>query len=756
LIHFYKRYKFNMDATKTALGKLIARRRLEGGEFSYVLVSTGETVSGKKAAYTLLKENQPEDFEKFKSDCQADGEDDAAFDARCQKMVPVLPYEEKAEDMEVDDADKSGKKGITVDELFTLVSVSNVDKKTKEEEVSAFLQKFDGVEKVKKFFAPKFVKKQQGQRQNRPTFSGTYNVTFRDAESASKFLAKPDDEMKLKEKVLTRQLLKRSVQQRVIRSQFGGGAFHHNRLINVVPIASDKEDKTVLVSGLGKQDDKEIQEFFLNGESKPEGVASVKTVHYKFGSTDKVLGYLLTFGSKASCDKFVEEAAAAKIKFKEKEMRCQIPSKIKQDLVKKLSANNLTTDEGLDMKIVLLKLNHGVANVIAEDKIKEMFKNVSSVEFVTQFPVTATIVTMSTADAASKAISDPPTDLPSIANPCTLMSLEEYKQMREQILESSAERLERLDEKYKVIKEAVDVSGNTITITDNDRPDKETKKAKKEKVEKQKKAEKAEAKPNVIVVADTPKNPMLAKRKNRGPGAFDCFVGVAGFQTKIKNMGQATDMDICNYFIHNHKDVVDVKFFDWSKVVFAKFKNAAAAERFIGLNYVMFYGIDLTLVDIEAFLKKRTQPQKEEMSKILLNKKFNDVKLRSEGGGDSNGVQGGNPQVELAAFASKQAGAGIRKKFIEQLNLNEADVGQPNWVKEPKGFKARIQVKLEENAIGYLVKKWNEMDITVEGETVSAALTESKGGIKRSAGMNKARFGQGGRKKAKFNMNEEY
>merc|ERR1711872_225635 len=75
----------------------------------------------------------------------------------------------------------------------------------------------------------------------------------------------------------------------------------------------------------------------------------------------------------------------------------------------KLSANNLTTDEGLDMKIVLLKLNHGVANVIAEDKIKEMFKNISSVEFVTQFPVT-----MSTADAASKAISDPLTDLPPI------------------------------------------------------------------------------------------------------------------------------------------------------------------------------------------------------------------------------------------------------------------------------------------------------------------------------------------------------
>merc|ERR1711867_11775 len=73
-----------------------------------------------------------------------------------------------------------------------------------------------------------------------------------------------------------------------------------------------------------------------------------------------------------------------------------------------------TENEGLDMEIVMLKLNPGVTNVIAEDMIKEVFKNVSSVKFVTQFPVTATIVTMSTADVASKAISDPLTDLPPI------------------------------------------------------------------------------------------------------------------------------------------------------------------------------------------------------------------------------------------------------------------------------------------------------------------------------------------------------
>ena len=53
--------------------------------------------------------------------------------------------------------------------------------------------------------------------------------------------------------------------------------------------------------------------------------------------------------------------------------------------------------------------------------------------------------------------------------------------------------------------------------------------------------------------------------------AFDTFIGVSfhifemlwkvvkresqvrGFAQHIKNMGKASDMDVCNYFIHNHK-----------------------------------------------------------------------------------------------------------------------------------------------------------------------------------------------------------
>ena len=43
------------------------------------------------------------------------------------------------------------------------------------------------------------------------------------------------------------------------------------------------------------------------------------------------------------------------------------------------------------------------------------------------------------------------------------------------------------------------------------------------------------------------------------------------------------------------------------------------------------------------------------------------------------------------------------------------------WVKGSGGTdKARLHIKLEDSAIGYLVKKWNELEINVEGDAVTA------------------------------------
>ena len=97
--------------------------------------------------------------------------------------------------------------------------------------------------------------------------------------------------------------------------------------------------------------------------------------------------------------------------------------------------------------------------------------------------------------------------------------------------------------------------------------------------------------------------------------------------------------------------MADVKFFNWTEIVFAKFKSVEAAERFIGLrffiffsrialnvvssfSYHMFYGVDLALHDVVDFLKKKSDHQKEDVAKILLNKKFN--KSMMEGNGQAS------------------------------------------------------------------------------------------------------------------------
>ena len=58
-------------------------------------------------------------------------------------------------------------------------------------------------------------------------------------------------------------------------------------------------------------------------------------------------------------------------------------------------------------------------------------------------------------------------------------------------------------------------------------------------------------------------------------------------------------------------------------------------------------------------------------------------------------------------------------------------------------FKARITIKLDENAIGYLVKKWNALEITVDGEAVTAELTGAQAKeVKQEGGGGAAKRGR--------------
>ena len=75
----------------------------------------------------------------------------------------------------------------------------------------------------------------------------------------------------------------------------------------------------------------------------------------------------------------------------------------------------------------------------------------------------------------------------------------------------------------------------------------------------------------------------------------------------------------------------------------------------------------------------------------------------------------------------------LRDIFVSELHLSEGDVGQPNLVKTDQNqkFTARLPVKLELNAICYLVRKWNNLQINVRGETVSAQVATASNGVDR-------------------------
>ena len=203
-----------MGDAKQELSKVIVRRRLEGGEFSYVLKLGGEPLTGKKAVYTKFKELQPEVFQNIRETCSLTDESENAFDTRMLKLVPQLPFEED-ESMDVEGGNKKGRKKpelktpmktLAGGELNRVARVDIFDRKTKADEVEAhFCREFEGVVSVEK--APgQFGTGNQGYHQG-------YDVTFKEDKFATAFLEK--GELSYNEKKVLTRLLSSVVQEKV-------------------------------------------------------------------------------------------------------------------------------------------------------------------------------------------------------------------------------------------------------------------------------------------------------------------------------------------------------------------------------------------------------------------------------------------------------------------------------------------------------------------------------------------------------------
>ena len=224
----------------------------------------------------------------------------------------------------------------------------------------------------------------------------------------------------------------------------------------------------------------------------------------------------------------------------------------------------------------------------------------------------------------------------------------------------------------------------------------------------------------------TEKSSIITRRRNRGDSVWDLFVVVGELRPSNKSLGTPNDMDICNYFLQNHRDVKDVKFLSWTTVptiVIVKFASVPAAECFLSLDYVLFYGNEVTRNDVESFLKKKTEKQKDEVARLCLGKPY--ISLPKSGGAGG----GSDCQVELTGLTSRTPN--LRSLFISQLHLSEKDVGNPHWEAQNEKMKATFALKLEENAVDFLVKKWNQLEIDVGGEKVVAEVINSKRGVKR-------------------------
>ena len=520
----------------------------------------------------------------------------------CPAKTPLdnKEAEKKDEGQPVDEM----KQTRTAEQLRRVVRVDGVERSLGQDVVEDhFCREYEGVESV-----------------DRPIKGPSYDVTFKDENLANAFLEKKD--LKLQEKQLTAQLLMSFIQTKIIKRQLKLTVSQNQHLMACVPLEAGKEDSYLLVFGIGRPSEEELQKYFLSQKSGFEGIVSVKSVETIScdGPNGKLLGTLLQFESNAALVKFTQ---LKEVKYKGHTLRYKNMCEVIRNIQVQNKKANFVVDDGpntqqlADRRIVLLR-RKGEFDPVEEQILKAHFPDAKGMR---HFPVEQlTVLTFPSIAAAQQAVRAG--DECDLMKPVTVLMLAEYLEKRQEIMAEKSGRMEELKMKYENIKNNfVKVKGNTITITDPDpkpEPETGTKDTFKEAMEA------LVAKPGVALA-----NPILRKRVSRGPNAFDLFVGVKGFAQHIKSIGKVSDMDICNYFIHNHKDVADVRFVNWTDVIFAKFKSVGAAEQFITLNYHLFYGVELMLLDVPTFLAKtKKSDQQEDVAKILLGKKFNESMVK--------------------------------------------------------------------------------------------------------------------------------
>ena len=227
------------------------------------------------------------------------------------------------------------------EDLFLVVRVEGVDKKTPQDEVeSHFGREFEGVLKVERARDAMSM----GARRAPDKRHAAYDITFKEEKFCKAFL--DTAELKMGDQVLRSQLLSALIQSKILRRQLNLAFAHNFRLMACAPMEEGKEDSYLLVYGIGRPTDEELQEYFLGLESQFEGIVSAKTVVTGRGEEEgqgKMLGVLVKFESKVALEKFTQ---LKELKYKEQVVRFNLMGEVVKRNDVRLRKANYVVDDG--------------------------------------------------------------------------------------------------------------------------------------------------------------------------------------------------------------------------------------------------------------------------------------------------------------------------------------------------------------------------------------------------------------------------
>jgi len=627
-----------MQDLKLVLSKYIVRRRLDGGEFTYVFRPENLSVPGKKQILAVLKQDEKL-FSKLKEESEVMETDDSDFDSQILKVIPMLPYEDavktEAATIEKEPAANEDEKGEDDLDLKILGGTVPPHEFTRTVMVN-FHQKGVSLEVGENFLrkvAPQIMLRSHRSKKKVNHFRLTFNTEKESYEFCEKELeydGKP---------LVIRHFVRGNIKHKLLSSLISDLEFSRLKIAFWLKEQEQDLGKYIFaVIGL-KENTEEVRASFKTAKS-------FKAIHWlelrHTQHQNYFRGYLLEYEDKESADKFYDDHLKD-LETSNQPIYIQKVDDFMNCITDLTEVNNLGEDsEEADRKLVMIEHRtlQAVRNMFPSCKSISRTKNgvgrVRCAQFI--------IVEFETAANALEA-NGSTEGLNSMAH----VPMKEFFTMRSELMKRDAGRIAKTkapflkgiedkaaaysievkDDKIEVFEVGYDreseIKNKNKTAQTDGHGAKNSKNASTETQKKQNM--------RTFGTQTSNSNKKLAQRMNQvGLSQWDPFIVVTGIKPKNPNLGTPSQMDVCDYFIHNHKNVLDVKFLHMDErsghSVIVKFGSKESADRFLELDYVLFFGMELNRNLVNNYLKGKSQYQKDDVSRMLLGRKYQEENLQ--------------------------------------------------------------------------------------------------------------------------------